>query len=345
AFRDRHVRSALEADPGLAMPGDGTVVRVVDGAYWPEVRREIALRVVRAPPEDVSGAPRASRDEVAVVVLRARHLEPERLGRRRALLLDVRTVGVSRAAHERPEPAVLPDERPLAALRADLALAGLRRGLVARQRSRFLVLREQRAGEEPAVPAEANHHGMPLGTELVGGLRREVASPQLAALLGHALRERPVEGAEEWDPRPLAARHLVELLLHPGREREIDIVAEVLDQEVGDDLADQLGVEAPLLDADVAPVQDRGNRRGIRRRPADPVLLEGPDERRLGEARGRLREVLRRGHVTDGRDVAVSERRQRPFRVVLVRAVVAALGVDGGKPVEQRLRRARPELI
>ena len=128
ALGQRHVRAALQADPGLALPGDRPVVGVVERPDRLEVRRVVALGVVRAPPEDVAGPPRATGDEVAVVVLRAGDLERQRIGRRRTLLLDVVAVRVARAADERPEPAALADERPLAALRADLALAGLGRG-------------------------------------------------------------------------------------------------------------------------------------------------------------------------------------------------------------------------
>ena len=58
-------RPALQADRGLALAGDRAVVRVVQAAERLVVRREVALRVIRAPPEDVSGPPRATRDERA----------------------------------------------------------------------------------------------------------------------------------------------------------------------------------------------------------------------------------------------------------------------------------------
>ena len=106
------------------------------------VGREVALRVVGASPEDVAGAPRATRHEMAVVVLGADDLERQRIGRRRAVLLDVVAVRVARAADERPEPAALADERALAALGADLAGPLLGRRLLAGQRPRLLVLRD-----------------------------------------------------------------------------------------------------------------------------------------------------------------------------------------------------------
>ena len=95
-------RPALQADGGIALAGDRAVVRVVQAAERLVVRREVALRVVRAPIEDVSGASCATRDERPVGVLRADDLERERIGRRRALTLDEVAIGVPRAADEGP---------------------------------------------------------------------------------------------------------------------------------------------------------------------------------------------------------------------------------------------------
>src|SRR5438034_4529947 len=59
-------------------------------------------------------------------------------------------------------------------------------------------------------------------------------------------------------------------------------------------------------------LEDRRDRRGVRRRTTDTVLLEGFDQRRLGVARRRLGEVLRRRDRLDGRLVTRLQRRQRP---------------------------------
>ena len=58
--------AAVQADEAVAMLGDRPVVGVVERADRLVVRRVVALRVVRAPPEDVAGAPGATRDELAV---------------------------------------------------------------------------------------------------------------------------------------------------------------------------------------------------------------------------------------------------------------------------------------
>ena len=88
------------------------------------------------------------------------------------------------------------------------------------------------------------------------------------------------------------------------------------------------GPQAALLDRDVAAVDDRGDRRRVRGRPADAVLLERLDERRLRVARRRLGEVLGRlGVARRVHALALGEVGQARLRIV-VGAVVAALGVD-----------------
>ena len=105
ALGQRYVGAALEADRRLALPGNGPLVCVVKRTDGFEVRREVALRIGGAAPEDVAGAAGAAGDEVAVAVLRAGDLERQRVGRRWTLSLDVVAVRVAGAADERPEPA------------------------------------------------------------------------------------------------------------------------------------------------------------------------------------------------------------------------------------------------
>ena len=283
---------------------------------------------------------------MTVLVLGAGHLERQRIGRRRAVLLDVVAVRIARAADERAEPAALADERALAALRADLTGPLLGRRLVARQRPALLVLGIQRAGQEPAVPTQPDDHRVALRAHLVGRLGREVAALELAALLVDAVAQRAVEGAQQRHPLALATGDLVELLLHPRGELDVDVVAEVLDEQVGHDLGDELGMEPAVLDPDVAAVGDRRDRRRVRRRAADPVLLERLDQRGLRIARRRLGEVLGRGHLGHARPIAFDQGRQATGRlVVLGHVVVAALGVDPGEAVEQDPGRRRAQLV
>ena len=157
----------------------------------------------------------------------------------------------------------------------------------------------------------------------------------VAALLVHERDERIVELAQQRHPLALAAGDLVELLLHACREGDVDVVAEVLDEHVGDDAGHDLGPQAAILDLDVAALDDRRDRGGVRGGPADAVLLEGLDERRLREARRRLGEVLVALDVLDPGPLALGEVRQARLGLVLG-TVVATLGVDPREAVERR---------
>jgi hypothetical protein len=274
---------------------------------------------------------------VAVGVLGADDLERERLGRRRPLALDVVAVGIARAADERPEAAALADQCPLAALRAYLARPFEGRRLLPGEGTRLLVLWVHRTRQEPAVAPEPDHHGVAERTDLVGLLGGEVAPAGGLAYLVDPVAQRRVERLQQRHPGPFATSDLVELLLHPGREREIHVVAEVLDEQVGHDAGHGLGPQSPLLDPDIPAIDDRGDRRGIGRRATDAVLLERFDQRRLGVARRWLSEVLGRGDLADVRPVALGQGRQAAYPVLgLLAIIVATLGVDGGEAVEQR---------
>src|SRR6185436_18726627 len=86
-------------------------------------------------------------------------------------------------------------------------------------------------------------------------------------------------------------------------------------------------IEAPLLVLlHVLLAEDRLHDRRVRRRTADALLLELLDERRLREARRRLREMLVLGEVEERELVALGERGQR-LLVVLGARLVAALRV------------------
>ena len=142
----------------------------------------------------------------------------------------------------------------------------------------------------------------------------------------------------------LAAGDLVEVLLHARGEVEVDEVAEVLDEQVGDDLADVLGPQPALHHRHVAAIDDRRDRRGVGRRPADAVLLERLDQRRLGVARRRLGEVLRRRDLV-ARSCASPSRSAGSVRSGLLGRVVGSLGVDAREAVEDGPRGARAQLV
>src|SRR2546425_4703390 len=107
-------------------------------------------------------------------------------------------------------------------------------------------------------------------------------------------------------------------------------------QEIGDFLAELGGEQrAPLAVHVAAIVDDGAEDRRVRRRPADPQLLQDLDERGLREARRRLGEVLARIERDEPERLALLELRHRALGLVLDRLVVlAALDVDGGEALE-----------
>ena len=102
-----------------------------------------------------------------------------------------------------------------------------------------------------------------------------------------------VEAAHRRHPLLLAVLDLVELVLHAGGELDVEDVGEGVDQQIGHQEA-QLGRSqaARLVLDDVLLVEDRRHDAGVGRRPADALLLQLLDQRRLAEARRRLGEVL-----------------------------------------------------
>ena len=145
--------------------------------------------------------------------------------------------------------------------------------------------------------------------------------------------ERPVELVEHLDLAEVALGDVVEFLLHVRGEGDVDHVGEVLDQLVGDDLADVGGREPLVLQRDVLTTLDRVDDRGVRGRTADAQLLQRLDERRLGEPRRRLGEVLLGQDLEHAQELFGGELGQHLLRV-LVGPLVATLLVDPDEPVE-----------
>ena len=152
-------------------------------------------------------------------------------------------------------------------------------------------------------------------------------------------REVAPEVAQHVLPLELAVGDEVELLLQVGREVVLDVALEEALQERRDEPALVLGDQALLVDADVVAVLQHGERGGIGGGPADAQLLHALDQRRLGEARRRLGEVLLGLDAAVLERVALGERRQAAAVVLLgllglavLDAVVAALLVELRKP-------------
>jgi hypothetical protein len=120
-----------------------------------------------------------------------------------------------------------------------------------------------------------------------------------------------------------AARHRIELVLELGGEVVVDVPGEVAAEELRHRAADVDGTEAAAFHLHVLAEQQRLDDRGIRGRTADAVFLQRLDQRRFGEARRRLGEVLVGVDAFERHAVARLHRRQLAAFVV----VLGGLGV------------------
>ena len=187
--------------------------------------------------------------------------------------------------------------------------------------------------------------------------------------------EAAVKGADHVHPAFLAFGDLVELLLDERREIIVHDIAELRVQIVGHDHsyiggrqlvlfpADVLGKRfardgallqsqlhvlpldaLPVLLDHVSPGDDRRDRRGIGRRPADAELLEPLDERCLAVAGRTLRETLRSRNAPSLRSVAFLQRRQQSLLAV-GGFVFGRFGIESQETVEQDHLAGRDESL
>ena len=98
----------------------------------------------------------------------------------------------------------------------------------------------------------------------------------------------------------------------------------------------------PLL-ADIAPVQDGGDRGGVGRGPADALLLHGPDEGGVGIVGGGQGEVLVPAEGLQRQDLALAHGGQGGLLLALL--LVLALLVNGGVAGELQAGGAGPEAV
>src|SRR4051812_19262346 len=113
-------------------------------------------------------------------------------------------------------------------------------------------------------------------------------------------RERPIEITEHLAPVHVAFLDFVEVGLHVRREFDVEDVGEALDHHLLDLLAELGREEAPLLKLRVTTIDECRDDRCVCRRTADAKALELFHQACLGEARWRLREMLRRRDRFDG---------------------------------------------
>ena len=160
------------------------------------------------------------------------------------------------------------------------------------------------------------------------------------------LAERAVEVLEHPLPAQLALLDLVELGLHLRGELDVEDLGELAHHDLLDRLAQLGGEEAALLDLHVLAGAERRDDGAVGGRPADAEPLELLHQARLGEARRRLGEVLRRRDLPDLHLVALRERRDR--REVVHRLpllLLAALRVEHVVAVEHEHRAGGAEEV
>src|SRR5437870_706467 len=308
---------------------------------------ELARGIAAAAVQELA-APRAALHELA---LAAAEQAPNARGHGLVEGLHVLALGIARAAEELAVAAEATVHGPAALLAHLVRGLGLDRSdgpvVGALEVHRVLALGVAAAGEELAPPAPLDDHRLP------ALLAHEVGRALLALHVAHqdlglleVPGEWPPEATERVDVVLLALLDAVELVLHAGRELDVQYVGERLDQEVGHQEAQVGRFEAPPVVLDhVLLVEDGAHDAGIGGRAPDALLLELLDERGLREAGRRLREVLLGDQLEEAQPVALGERRELALALLLGIAllVVAALGVDADEAVEHEDLAGGPE--
>ena len=356
-------RRAAAAPPGLFLR------QHLDGAVHADREHLVHLGQVRiepAVPDIGSVAPDSGLDRLAIRRMRSdlarqaeqgqRLFEVHRLarpalGQRGARRLGGR-FGRLAALDIGPEaPRFQPDV--IATLLAEHPVgAAFRLAVRRRKRPRVAAFGIVRAADEGATRARrlqgqpsvaAGRAGARVGAVLAR--RKEVRLEHLVDLLQHfgnaqiggfgqGCGEIPPETRQHVLPVAVAGRDVVELVFQIGGEVVFQIFAEIVGEKRGDEAALVLGNQAALVLRHIFALLDRCDDRGIGRGPADAELLHPLDQRRLGVARRRLREVLfgRDAALLGG--LALGDLRQA-LVVVIGRVVVAAFLVDLHEAVEQ----------
>src|SRR6266571_4732011 len=225
------------------------------------VQRELTVGVALAREEGAEAA--RALDQLALAALGAG--DPRA---RRRILLDVGALRIARAADERAVPTGALLERPSALRTRLVEQDGRRAGSVALERARVLALGVVATPDELAIAPELLLQMRRLPA-LHGAERAELGEDDdrrrdLVLRVLDPLVERVVELTKHAHPLRLSLRDVVELLLHLRRETDVDDVGEEIDEHVDDDHTDLLGEEPLVLQANVATVEQRRDRRRVR---------------------------------------------------------------------------------
>ncbi len=178
------------------------------------------------------------------------------------------------------------------------------------------VLHVRSVPPDAELDALADRHRVDAARVDVAEVRHEVAQA-----LG-VLALRGVAEVELGEPRDAVAApggDLVEVGLHARGEVVVDEPVEVLLEQPHDGEREPARHERLPARQHVPAVLDRRDRRGVRRRPPDPELLERLDQAGLGVPRRRGRGVPVGGEVVGSQGVALAHlrqarRRRRPWR-------------------------------
>src|SRR5918992_982085 len=300
--------------------------------------REVTLGIAVAAVEDGAPAPSGPLHHELALRLPALLLALGTEDAGRLLLpLDVPAVRVAGAADERAVPTD-PLHQLLAAFGASFVQKLGLRAFLSREIARVVAFRPAVAGHEPAGLAELDHQLAGRIAALLWALRAGLAGLLLGPLhLLLGLLDLALEGTEELvenlDPPDLPLGDVVELLLHVGGELVVHHLGKPFQEQIDHHDPDVLGEQPAFLDADVVAVLEVRDRRGVRRRPADPSLLQRLHERSLGEPGWPLGEVLLREQLQEPQHLLAGQVGKDRFGVA-IGGVVGALEVHAAEPVE-----------
>ena len=134
------------------------------------------------------------------------------------------------------------------------------------------------------------------------------------------------EIAQHLFPVDLIVGDEIELFFETGGEIEFDIAREEAFEKGDDEPPLVFRHKTFLVEAHIIAIAQHGERRRVGRGPADAQLLHAFDERRFGEARRRLGEMLRGVDLIPRQGFALIHRRQTA--AVLIILIVTAFLIN-----------------
>ena len=289
------------AAPGWMYLQSGYPVQPTNDPRRP-LRRRSGLPHVRAGPEHL-------------------RLRRPRLRRRQAgVALDVGAARVARAPDERPAPA--PGGSPAASRRSGTARRSPRASLFLRSLMYVHSGNREQPTNSPNLPSRTtrrpiSHSGHSSPVSRAGTRTRSIDRSARSSVSANGSYHSRTVGSYSRVPSSTESSRFSRSAV----KATSTMLREVLAQHRVDGLAELGRMETALHLLHVLALLDHLDRRGVRRRPADAALLELLDQRRLGESRRRLREVLL------GRDLEAFER----FAARRVRGSVVSLSLSSSR--------------